>query len=972
MIEKIGPYRVYERLGVGGMGEVYKAYDDRLDRWVAIKRIRPDREDSEDNRERFKREARATARLNHPSIVHLYGIFQEDESDCIVMEYVEGKSLDTILSEHPLDPLRVASLGHEIASGLAEAHSSGILHRDLKAENIIITSRGRAKILDFGLAKPILRDELDPVLTGKGQLVGTSRAMSPEYVSGEPVDHRSDLFSLGVLLYECLTGHSPFKAHNTLATLKQVMLHKQPSIVELDAKVPRELSDLIDRLLAKDPNDRPQSAHEVALEFGRLTGQISSGAVERPSSGGYLKASSTMTPFTASDTVLDLRPRRRWMTVAGVIALLLIAAFFFGRKFREPAMELDPTLEEGRQIRIVLGDFGNQTGEALLRETVGEAFRASLGQSRLNTLFSRSQIRDALSRMQRPPDAVIERDVGVEVSLREGAERLIMGQISKLGNSYSLTADVVDPQTDTTTYSAKETAEGKDEILNAIDRLSQKLRRNLGESIEQIQETARPLEKVTTPNLDALRAYSLGVEKVAEKKPTEAINFYERALSLDPGFAMAHAKLGVLYSNASNQEMALDHLDRALAKEDRLSEVEKFYVQGWEAIWRGTPEDVIEVWSLMSDLYPQVYNGLSNLGLAHWIFDNDFQKACEAFARAKTAAQGREIFQSAWHRGYCYLVLERSEEALTSFQAAANIEDGKKGLLDVAMATFAAASVTEAEVADLAAESDRLLYAGHLNLSRGAFTESIKNYDAVLRLGPQEENLEATFRALSGKAAALEQLDDTPALRDLASKTLAFGADFLQPSGLRTEQSPLSNLALVGKMLARRGEVEQANEIAAQLEIAVDRMPIAVWIAHLEILRGEIQLADGRPEQAFQSFHSALAIVSEFFAARESLAYRSGRLGLTEEEFEGLGWLLSRRGLAAAECQFSCFGREISLTQQTLAYFRSAEILFERGLFEEAGELYAKFLVAWDLAETDHPAVAQAKSRLEEIAKRSP
>ncbi|MCG8461549.1 MAG: serine/threonine protein kinase, partial [Holophagales bacterium] len=191
MVEKIGPYRVYERLGVGGMGEVYKAYDDRLDRWVAIKRIRPDREDAEDNRERFKREARATARLNHPSIVHLYGIFQDGDSDCIVMEYVDGKTLDHILNEEgSQDPLRVASLGHEIASGLSEAHANGILHRDLKAENIMITPRGRAKILDFGLAKPILNAELDPVLTGKGQLVGTSRAMSPEYVSGEAVDHR--------------------------------------------------------------------------------------------------------------------------------------------------------------------------------------------------------------------------------------------------------------------------------------------------------------------------------------------------------------------------------------------------------------------------------------------------------------------------------------------------------------------------------------------------------------------------------------------------------------------------------------------------------------------------------------------------------------------------------------------------------------------------------------------------------------
>ena len=178
MMEKIGPYRVEEQIGVGGMGEVYKAYDDRLDRWVAIKRIRDDKEQGDENRERFQREARATAKLNHSSIVHLYDIFRDGENDCIVMEYVEGVTLDKLIRNGPLEPVQAASLGHEIAAGLAEAHAKGIIHRDLKVENVIVTPEGHAKILDFGLARPLLSSELDASLTGKGQLVGTSRAMS--------------------------------------------------------------------------------------------------------------------------------------------------------------------------------------------------------------------------------------------------------------------------------------------------------------------------------------------------------------------------------------------------------------------------------------------------------------------------------------------------------------------------------------------------------------------------------------------------------------------------------------------------------------------------------------------------------------------------------------------------------------------------------------------------------------------------
>ena len=205
MLKQLGPYRLEEQLGAGGMGEVYKAYDDRLDRWVAIKRIRGDKDEAEENRERFQREAWATAQLNHASIVHLYDIFQDGDNDCIVMEFVDGVTLDTLIRNGPLEPAQAASLGYEIASGLTEAHAKGIIHRDLKVENIIVTPEGRAKILDFGLARPLLKDELDASLTGKGQLVGTSRAMSPEYVGGEEIDHRSDLFSLA----SCSTRRSP-------------------------------------------------------------------------------------------------------------------------------------------------------------------------------------------------------------------------------------------------------------------------------------------------------------------------------------------------------------------------------------------------------------------------------------------------------------------------------------------------------------------------------------------------------------------------------------------------------------------------------------------------------------------------------------------------------------------------------------------------------------------------------------------
>lgn len=758
MVESIGPYRVYERLGVGGMGEVYKAYDDRLDRWVAIKRIRPDREDAEDNRERFKREARATARLNHPSIVHLYGIFQEGDSDCIVMEYVEGRTLDRILDGGTLDPLRVATLGHEIASGLAEAHQNGILHRDLKAENIIITPEGRSKILDFGLARPILRDELDPVLTDKGQLVGTSRSMSPEYVGGDEIDHRSDLFSLGVLLYECLTAQSPFKAHNTLATLKQVMLHRQTPVSEINPDVPGELSGLIDALLEKEPEDRPQSAADVARAFGRLTGRMSSGTLDRPSASegfsvaggalgepgtsstvGRVEASSTAaiergsrtdSSFgrLASETVLDLRPRRKWITGLVVIGVLLALAFFLGSLLQkeDSPPEVAP-LPEGQTIRILLGEFENATGEPIYDEGLHQALRVGLEQSRFIRTLSPSQVRDALRRMQKNPDAEIDRELGVELARRENTDRLVLGQIQRYGKTYKLFVEVVAPGGDATTFSNAAVAESQDEIIAQLDELASSVRRHLGESAEELADSEASLEKVTTANFEALRAYSLAVAHVdATEVPEEQVTLLKRAIRLDPNFAMAHARLVAAYANLGRNDLAQRHAELALANAERLTEQERFYIDGWIARWQGTTEDQIEVWSLMGDLHPDNYLAHYNLGLTVWLYQNDFARARDAFERAaEVAIIPAELSRAELFGGICQLALGQWDGLEERFRRLVFISPEPLADLYVARRDYAAATSLMEESDDEILAS---LVAARLELDRGRIESAFESY----------------------------------------------------------------------------------------------------------------------------------------------------------------------------------------------------------------------------------------------------
>ena len=307
--KRVGPYRLVDHIGSGGMGEVFRAWDERLKRWVAIKQIRLDTEDPQ-RHQRFRREAQATAGLNHPTIVQIYDVLETEEGEWIVMEYVEGQTLANVLAEHTL-PLELGlAVARQIAAGLSEAHGCGIIHRDLKTENVMVTPAQKVKILDFGLAKRFRLEGYDPSepdtwksLTGR--IVGTSRAMSPEQAQGLKVDFRSDLFSLGTLYFEMFTGASPFKGYSHIDTLNRVCTEAHTPAIELEPVLPRQLSDLIDQLLAKKPGDRPQSADEVVLTLDAVMGAEGSVFDTTPA-----QAAKRRTPSQPARAVTKAEPTR--------------------------------------------------------------------------------------------------------------------------------------------------------------------------------------------------------------------------------------------------------------------------------------------------------------------------------------------------------------------------------------------------------------------------------------------------------------------------------------------------------------------------------------------------------------------------------------------------------------------------------------------------------------------------------------
>ena len=331
----VGAYRILRPLGRGGMGEVFLAYDERLERSVAIKRVRLERSGSAQERRRFRREARLAARISHPSVVHIHDILQVDGDDYLVMEYARGQCLARQLEQGPLPPERSLGLAIQIAEGLHEAHRRGLVHRDLKAENIIVSEDGQAKILDFGLAKPLSGDDLDHDLTRAGAVVGTSRAMSPEQARGEPVDHRSDLFSLGVLIYEMITGRTPFKAASIQATLANVLTLEPEPVSRLSAQSTPQLDGLVADLLMKDPQERPQSAAETVARLKRLAGDSdripapgSEGGpnLSRASTGSFGPAALGSPGARIGSRSWRLAAGRRVKAAASLLLVVLVAA----------------------------------------------------------------------------------------------------------------------------------------------------------------------------------------------------------------------------------------------------------------------------------------------------------------------------------------------------------------------------------------------------------------------------------------------------------------------------------------------------------------------------------------------------------------------------------------------------------------------------------------------------------------------
>ena len=533
--QTLSHYRIVARLGSGGMGVVYKAEDTRLRRSVALKFVSEELSRDPEALSRFAREAQTASALNHPNICTIHDIGEQDERSFIVMEYLEGTTLQDRLAAGALNVNIALDVATQIADALDAAHTAGIIHRDIKPANIFIGSRDRVKVLDFGLAKsgPATpqRDVTTMAGTRQGVVMGTAAYMAPEQARGEAVDHRADLWSFGLVLYEMVKGTRP------------------PQAVRLRVEEEPELERIVSKCLETEPERRYQHAADLRTDLARL---------------------SRGEGVTATAPAALGRRRARWLSIgaAAVVVSAAVAGVIFSRR---PATLTD-------KDTIVLADFANMTGEPVFDDTLRQGLAAQLQQSPFLRLISEERIRKELRLMQEPPDARLTPDTAQAVCVRTGSAAVLDGSITSLGSQYviglrvrnCITGDVL---TDDQTQAAR-----KEEVLSALSRMASRFRRRVGESLVTIEKHSTPLQDATTSSLEAWKAYSTASKVRFSSGAAAARPLFERAVTIDPNFASAHARLGLYYSTSGESALARQSILKAHQLRDRVSVVEQFFI----------------------------------------------------------------------------------------------------------------------------------------------------------------------------------------------------------------------------------------------------------------------------------------------------------------------------------------------------------------------------------------------------------